>query len=118
ENRRVAATIRDEMVRSFTSSRRQPRGKLRFVDSDTFYARVAEVLGRSGLKGRLARPLSDAPELDDTVRGKLYRALGHVTVTDVLAADRLTLARALDMSPSEISAVKTNLIRSIGQRKQ
>jgi hypothetical protein len=113
ESRRIAAAIRKEMVRSFTSSKRHTRGELRYQESDAFHVRVADLLRARGRQDRLGARLADVPTLDDTARGQLYRALGHVTVEDVLTTDATALARKLRVDEAEVGRLKKDLLRGV-----
>jgi hypothetical protein len=113
-SRRMAAVIREEMIRSFTSSRRQPRGQSDYTDSDAFHTHITDVLRRSKLGDRLRQPLSEVSSLDDATRGALYRVLGQATVGDLLTADRVTLARMLDTDLSKVGKLKAAMLQTIG----
>jgi hypothetical protein len=117
ESRQIAATIRSEITRSFTSSRRQPHGTLRYIDSDSFQTRIADLLKVSRLKNQLNTPIAEVPELDDETRSKLSRVLGLATVGDLLTTDRAVLARALEIDPLEIAQMKRNVLRGITERR-
>jgi hypothetical protein len=113
QSRVMAKTIRLEMIKSFSSSRRQESGSLSYADSDSFLTLLANALKSSRLKEKLATPLSDASALDDTIRGQLYRALGHITVGDLLTTDGILIARLTSLEQTEVSKLKKQLIRWI-----
>jgi hypothetical protein len=115
ESRRLSAAIRDEMVRSLRSSGRQPRGKLRYVDSDAFHTRVADVLRISGRGERLRLSIANVRGLSDELRGRLYRARGSCTIDDVLTTDSTILARMLDIDLAQIGQLKAGLLREVGR---
>jgi hypothetical protein len=116
QSRRLAATLHDEILRSFTSSRRMPRGELSFVDSDAFHRLVADALRGRSTAGYLDEALAGATALDDETRGKLNAALGDVTVADVLDADSSELERLLRTDRSGAIAVKRALLGAIAAR--
>jgi hypothetical protein len=122
ESRKLAAAIRNEMTRSFTSVRRQPRGKVRYVDSDTYRQRVVNTMKNTpSLADQFALPLAKVSYLDDTTRGELYRVLGPVTVGDVLTTDAAVLARLLKVDVLKAGQLKDRILggmEEIGQARR
>jgi hypothetical protein len=118
ESRQIAATIHEEMIRSTTSSKRMPRGELAFVDSDAFHDRVTDAIRMSPRGDRLERSLAEVKDLDDETRGKLYSALGDLSVGEVLETDAAVLGRALESDMRRGIDVKRTLIRGLADRWQ
>jgi hypothetical protein len=110
ETRRLAATIHDEMIRSFRSSRRKGRGELEYVDSDVFFNRLLDLnkLSRGGARSGLS--IRRSRSLDDAAQGRLYRAFGDLSLEDVLRQDGVLLARTLEMDEKQVAELKARLL--------
>ena len=113
EARRMATTFREQMIHALTSPERNERGEVYYLDSDAFYTQLVGVLKVSSMKERLGKPLAEVDELDDAMRGRLYRALGPATVGDILATDTGAIARALGVDRAEVRQAKQALLRGM-----
>jgi len=113
ETRQIAATIRGEMLRSFTSSRRHPAGEFMYVDSEAFHGRVTDLMRMSARREFLEQSISTVDGISDLTRGRLYAAFGDVTLDEVLDTDGGVLARALESDLSEAISLKQDLIRAV-----
>jgi hypothetical protein len=116
QSRTMALAIRKEMVRSFTSSRRNPAGAVAFTESDSFLVLAADAFKGSRHEGRLAAPLSAVAAIDEKTREQLYRVLLDATVGEVLNSDGAYLARAAGLAPGEVANVKKVLLRWVSAR--
>ncbi len=110
DGRRIAAKIREEVMRSFCSPTRQRRGDLQFTETDAFHTRIANLLQMHGEGLRLAVPISQAPVLDKGTKSKLSRELGDKSIGEVLMTDATLLARALETNLASIGRLKGALL--------
>jgi hypothetical protein len=115
-SRQMARMVRSEMVRSFGSSRRADSGRIAYADSDAFLTLLGSVLKSSRHQRTLTTPLVDVPILDTAVKARLQRVLGRVTAGDMIAADSVTLQRALELDVAQVAALKKDLIRWVRQQ--
>ena len=118
ESRKIAATIRDEMINSFASHNRYERGKLRYADSDVFHAYIADLVRLHDKTHRLDVPVARASGISDETRGRLSRILGDVTIHEVLTKDSNALVRKLDMDEFAVLQLKRKLLQEVTRDDQ
>ena len=105
EGRRLAASIRDEMVRSTTSSARVPVGARRYEETDAFARRVAAVLSPVEAP-MISRDASGATHSDD--------ALVHtVDALTLLHAPIATTARRMGITEAEARQLRLRAIEAL-----
>lgn len=119
QSRILASAVRDEMVRSFTASRRYPHRTVEYADSDTFHTRTADVLEASPtLGGHTRLPIADLAVLSDPEAERLSRAMGQVSVADFLRLDGAVLAATLSTDLARITEAKNAAVRVVVERSE
>lgn len=117
ESRRIASKIRDEMIRSFRSSRRQKRGEVPYRESDVFHTRMMDLLSVSKRDTAKDMSVGKVKGLDDRTRGRIYSEFGDITVNELITKDSTIMARSLKMDLEKVSRLKKRLIREVATGK-
>jgi hypothetical protein len=118
QSRQLAADIRKEMVRSLGSPRRRKFGEQGYLQSDVFFARVADVLRARGASPDLLLPVGLSAVVPSEVAAQLQPAFGGTALGDVLATDASTVALRLGVSTEQVISLKEQTLRAIGGQIQ
>jgi hypothetical protein len=113
ESRRLAATIRDEMVRSTTSSARVPVGARRYEETDAFAQRFAAILPpvEAPMISRSTRPAPrGAPRAAHRASGRHGEAVDALTL---LHAPVATTARRMGVTEAQARQLRLRAIEAL-----
>jgi hypothetical protein len=113
ESRRLAARLRHDIVRSFSSSRRYDRATKTFAQSLALQRRVADLVRIRGLG---LRELSATELITDKLTRKAQRALGRASAVEILAEDPRRLARRLGVDIAHAESIKASIQRGLAER--
>lgn len=108
ESRRLAATIRDEMVRSATSSARVPVGARRYEETDAFARRFTAILP-PGEAPMISRAAAGAPE-PSTTSGDIVESVDALTL---LAVPVATTARRMGVTEADARRLRLRAIEAL-----
>jgi hypothetical protein len=112
ESRRLAATIRDEMVRSTSSSARVPVGARRYEETDAFASRFASILAPVEAP-MISRDASGAPEVSAT--GDVVEAVDALTL---LHTPVVTTARRMGVTEAQARQLRLRAIEALAADRE